>query len=259
MAIQFEAPIGYGFDIAALFGVPASLIDEAKMSGVGIAPKANNPLEFVVSKGAVPVGVVSVKGTALTMAKAKKLGPASKEVIAGQFIQAIKGAMKTDMDLTSPYHEAMKLVKPKATPKPTQSVVGSASPPESGTTTYHQPSTTPPPTATKVPLCDAKALGQPVHGSSNGSTYYTVAMFKGMNMAIRAKFNRLSVRVEGPALNSYGDTLKGLGFKVKADYASVHFDLASDTLIAKTVGAIVSTLGFDKLLGAINADSLKDK
>lgn len=100
-------------------------------------------------------------------------------------------------------------------------------------------------TAPLVKLRDADKMYQPVHGTSGGSRYYVVAGNDDLRVAARYQGGTLSVRVEGPKLQIHlkAITAGGLGVKAGKDYASVHLEVDSDQLAAKTLGAVLMGLG----------------
>lgn len=98
-------------------------------------------------------------------------------------------------------------------------------------------------TATPVALRDATQMYQPVHGTSTGSRYFMVAAGDGIRVAARLKGSNLSIRVEGSKLDKYKQSLLGNQLKMGNDYASLHLDVGSLTIGAKTLGAVLMGLG----------------
>ena len=82
-----------------------------------------------------------------------------------------------------------------------------------------------------MPLKEATALYQRVHGTSGGSVYVAIAISENLRVAARIKGPKLSVRVEGvfsaqakEALASQGIQFKGAAEASGYDYASGHYD-----------------------------------
>lgn len=258
MAFNVNTPEGYGYQVAELFGVPAKLLAVAKAAELSIGPEKNNPLKFLIkAPNNQYSGSVEVKGTAMTLAKAGTMGPASKQAIAAQFTSHIDAAINhcsanptaiAEEEVieeiptsTAAFGKELKMTMTDIKEKDLGMALGESLNKE------------------KVKLGGLVTLGQPVSGTSSQSTYFVVALFAGLNMAIRTKFNKLSVRVEGEFLPLYGTKLKSLGFSVKDDYASIHLEVSNDDVLCKTVGAIVGRLGFDQLKGAISPHHVQGK
>lgn len=277
MALNMNTPEGYGYEIAALFGVPHSLLGHAMEEGVTISPSKSNPLKFMISLGQAYTGAVEIKGTAMTLAKAGTMGPASKQAIGAQFESQITQALKAGglpadgapdngagdkIQVQAKALEGIskanlkKMMMGGMDPAPKDDVVGVTLMGPDGTvvtTTSSQAN------VAKVPLHMAAQLGQAVQGTSSKSTYYMVAQLKGLNLAIRAKFLKLSVRVEGSDLSKYTPKLASLGFSVKSDYASAHFEVEHDSMVPKTVGAILGGLGMENLMGVMDVSKVVGK
>lgn len=97
-----------------------------------------------------------------------------------------------------------------------------------------------------VPLKTAKALYQPVRGSSSGSRYFVVAIGHGIRVAARYKSKTLTVRVEGAEFNKHAASLCAFGFSnasVSSGYGSIHLKVDTDTMAAKALGSILLGLG----------------
>ena len=83
--------------------------------------------------------------------------------------------------------------------------------------------------AAKVQLKDATSLYQPVSASSQGSTYYVIALFEGLNVAARIKMHvdkyTISIRIEGDKLYAWRnlEMLEKFNHNEKG-YASVHYN-----------------------------------
>ncbi len=98
--------------------------------------------------------------------------------------------------------------------------------------------------APQVKLADATAMYQMVHGTSTGSKYYVVALAQGLKVAARYGGASLSVRAEGENLAIMANVLKIAGLDTKGDYASMHFQVAGDDMLAqKTLGAVLAVIG----------------
>jgi ribosomal protein L7/L12 len=101
-------------------------------------------------------------------------------------------------------------------------------------------------TGPTVKLRDAKAMYQPVKGSSSGSRYFLVAADDDVRVAARYHASSLSIRVEGPGWKKHKATISDSGFSTvdeSKDYASVHLTVADDMLANKTLGAVLLGLG----------------
>jgi len=94
-----------------------------------------------------------------------------------------------------------------------------------------------------VPLVNAAALLQPVHGSGEGTRYFVVAMNDHVRVAARYKGQTLSVRVEGD-LKKVHPLLVELGFKLYPDYASTHLQVGDQKLAARALGAVLAPFEF---------------
>lgn len=317
MALTVQHGEGYGYQIAALFGVGKELIAKAMSCKIDIAPMKGTLSELVVVHGKGlhehPVGCVVVKGTALTLAKAGKMGPASKQAIAGQFIGLLEKGIKYheglgftltncfvqevysnhvtnglpadgvieviggDIDSSNLTAEQAKIVEGAAdtvgiafTEKqvaeamkqlgvlPTKVDPGvSTAKDKSMSDGIKNPKIEFPEAAkvkfnNKVKLGDALVLGQPVSGTSHASTYYVVAMFNGLNMAVMSNKAKLSIRVAGSSINQYVSSLKALGFTIHDDYASAHFNVKNKDLSYKTLGAVIGGIGFQYLKSPVD-------
>lgn len=247
MAVGIKSSESYGYSLLHLFGVELALIAKAKNLGVEI--NQTSPGNFVVSAGGTVYGSIPIKGSAITMAKSGGLGPASKKALKYNF-ESILGkaiAAHKDNDLTT---------------VPVEEVVGTVLLKEgfsfSSDADLEGESLLAPQTiktgGSKVDLYHATELYQPVAGTSNGSIYKVFAMFKGLNLALRYTGSKLSFRAEGPSLKSYSSALTALGFSIKADYASVHFEVSTTDMLLKTTGALLGRMGIHNALkiGAVS-------
>ena len=97
-----------------------------------------------------------------------------------------------------------------------------------------------------VKLRDAKAMYQPVKGSSSGSRYFMVAADDDVRVAARYHGTTLSIRIEGPAWKKHKATIAQAGFSTvdeSKDYASVHLAVGDEMLAMKSLGAVLLGLG----------------
>lgn len=92
-------------------------------------------------------------------------------------------------------------------------------------------------------LNDAVALKQPVKGTNAGSVYHTIALGPHAKVAVRIKAdNDVAIRVQ--PLNGQGTAAcaaAGLDMKKEGHY-SIHLHPESESLISKTVGAVLFAL-----------------
>ena len=256
---------------AALFGVDKALIEKAKACQVSVTQSSIGFLTVVSAAG--NHGQVTVKGSAITLAKSGTLGPASKDVIRHQLEQLMVKAINASKVEFSAKMSATPVVvntvpqpgKPVAlTSKEKQAFIDSLANDEQlkqGLSMVYVP---PLPSTGKVPasavkLSSANTLGQPVTGTSASSTYYLVARFSGCNVAIRRTKSKLSIRAEGSKLNDYKGSLQSLGINIKGDYASQHFEVSDELLLRKTVGALIGSMGLSSLLEAMDPSNIPVK
>lgn len=307
MALTFKNGDSYGYSLLPLFGVSAELCKEAKAHGIMVS--STNPGAFVIKTDTLTFGTVSVKGTAISLAKAGNLGPASKYAIQAQFENLLKKAIAaTDIvdDSAAMMQKAVEQLPSSISPEakkfaqkilktPGKGIAatldalegsdgeGSPVPLKSGTDfakslkdilkeSFGKPVTSGADTSKQsqhhkvdldqvaqstdefvkgvVKLSDATTIGQAVQGTSPGSVYTVVAIFNGIRMAIRTTSNKLSVRLEGEALQSFKDGFEAVGLDDHDDYASCHYSInyADKPLLVKTLGAIVASLGMHRTL-----------
>lgn len=112
----------------------------------------------------------------------------------------------------------------------------------------------PKPVPTVVPLREAKAIGQKVKGTSQGSVYHCVALNARVRVAARVhKTGSISIRAEWEnATASELEKLQAAGLVMKHDYASLHMD-AGQVPAARVIGAFMLGTGIhwsDVLMGA---------
>lgn len=219
MTISVSPGSSYEFGILHLFDVSPSLITQAVEAGVFIK-KQPNGIFRVGALGTVISVDVSVKATAITLAKSGNLGSMSK----GAFKAAFESALSEVIGSLLP-------IKSTESPPPTKS-----------------DETTPSLAASEpVDLSAATTLLQPVKGTSAGSVYYVVALLDGIALAMRTKGPRLSLRVAGAGLPKYVAPLESMGFHLKPQYGSVHFEAITVELVHKTIGAVLGGLGFQNV------------
>jgi hypothetical protein len=116
----------------------------------------------------------------------------------------------------------------------------------------------PKPTSTPIRLLEAKALGQPVHGSSSGSIYYTVAISPRVKLAARVTgYGKVSIRAEGLPSDYEAQRLKACGMsKAGAEHWSIHFD-QSNVPVSRIIGAFVMGLEIDFQRQVTSANQIK--
>lgn len=225
MAVSFKTSDGYGVAILKLF-VSDTLVEAAKALGL-VVDQVSPGAFMVMLKDGTPIGSVSIKGSALSLAKSGLLGGLSKQAIGGQFEALIKKAW----DL---YHPDIPAKEPKP---PVDAPMLMTSPGKSD--------------SSPVELGKATKIYQPVLGSSTGSVYYVIALWVDFQLAVRFKSGVLSARVAGVGLPNIKGTLVAQGFKhvagSGANYASIHLSVSDSTMAAKVVGSIVGLLGFSGL------------
>lgn len=250
MTLSLKTSDSYGYSLMPHFGVDDGILHKAQ--GCGVLIEQHSPGIFSITHNGSVFGVVPVKGQAISLAKAGQLGSASKAAWKYQFEQALQAATTAAASglVGAPMFDAKADVPiPGKVQNLHEELEG-----ESGLTTKSlEQGTNELPFLKKTPggkvvvLSAATECLQPVYGSSPGSLYYVIAMFTGMNMALRLKGSRFSMRVEGNNLKIYKKSLEGIGFTVKPEYGSVHFETNDMSLIRKTVGAVVGMVGFGAL------------
>lgn len=99
-------------------------------------------------------------------------------------------------------------------------------------------------TAPKVNLRDATMLMQRVYGTDKSSTYYAVALSKGLKMALRVAGLSASIRIEGADLHHYTARLTASGlFTVKSNHASGHHAIEHGVKADMYLGAALAVPG----------------
>lgn len=228
MAVSLNAGPAYGFQLLSLFGVDKDLSAKAEQAGVTI--EQSSPGSFAVHpNGGVTCAVVTVKATAITLAKAGSLGPASAAAVKYQFEAALKKALSMSPHqsfVDGSFEEAVKeeeLVQTmlKATPAKASPAGGDG----------------------VLKLAQASELLQQVAGTSSGSLYTVIALYDGLAVAIRKKPATLSVRAEGKDLALYQAALSEVGLDNNGNYASAHFSVSTPAERKKVVGAILGMIG----------------
>jgi ribosomal protein L7/L12 len=96
------------------------------------------------------------------------------------------------------------------------------------------------PTKDVIPLRFAKAVGQPVKGTSAGSVYHTIAIGERVRVAARVfKNGSISIRVEWETItNSEKAKLQANGFSINNDYASIHLS-AGEVPYSRIIGGFL--------------------
>lgn len=93
-----------------------------------------------------------------------------------------------------------------------------------------------------VKLFLADKLYQPVLGTSNGSRYFAVAIGPELKVAARWKGKKMSIRVEGPGVETHQQAIKDAGFTWHSpEYASIHIGV-DDKLASRALGALICGL-----------------
>lgn len=101
-----------------------------------------------------------------------------------------------------------------------------------------------------INLRDAKAVGQRVKGTSQGSVYHCVALNPRVKVATRVSGGSVSVRVEcDNATKHEVDKLLGVGLSEKGGYYSLHLS-TQESSATKVVGALLygMCVKFDEVL-----------
>lgn len=260
MAVNFKSDTGYGYSLLPLFGVDPSLVSKAQSMGVVVDQLS--PGTFIIRLGDVSYGSVTIKGSAITLAKQNGLGPASKDSLKFQFENILKKAVSSGQDTLGNLASMAAPSTPAEAFKTLGEVMSKINTDVSQTMAASEP-----PAQAKgkaavaseslkaiqlimgdspVPLSAAISLYQPVTATSVGSKYYVIALWNGLKLAARLKSTKASFRAEGK-LAKFQDALNDLGFSIKGDYASVHFDVTDIGLVQKTVGAIVGRIGISSV------------
>lgn len=277
---------GDGYALLPLFGVSTNLIEKAKACGVTVEQPF--PGSFYVKYNGVTFGSISVKGQAITLAKSGSLGPASKEALNSQFTQALNGALASyavghghpkpievkgldaalgfdsgagDETVVNTTVKAKKIPLAGKSSKITSLEPGDMTEEDDeleveASKGFHNSQLDWDEDPVKImtsgslmPLSKASKLYQPVYGTSGGSIYITVALFKGAQMAARVTNGKMSLRMEGPDIKAFQTSLAdlGFGFKEKEGYASVHYDISDESLLLKTFGAVLGRIGMARI------------
>lgn len=227
-------------------GVDSKLIEDAKSHGISVAHVGDSlvltvPSTLVTSAPIVTKVLITFK--ALALLKQGIMGPASKQQLCSQVSKAIAdaivGKQTNGNGDNQPPPSSDIPIPPKGTKVATPKV---ASPKVDGW-------------ADAIGHLDhATSCLQPVHGTSHGSVYFVVAMFDGLNLAVRRKGGSLSVRAAGSKFSEYVPRLESVGMEVSGNsgYASVHFKVKDDATAELAVGAIMSRIGMGNLLQCTN-------
>lgn len=252
MAVQLTTNANYGYTILKYFKVPDALIAQSKAAGVEV--NQASPGTFTVKYAGKTFGMVSVKGQAISLAKQGVLGPASLEAVKAQFEQALKNALD-NVPTGAAATAASSIDEPVAFGLNVPNATGTKVPASS---VFSASGASLP----LVKLADAVAPMQKVSGTNKTSIYRAVALFKGLNIGFRLHGGTLSIRVEGKALSSYKEVLaEEFKLDVNNGYMSGHFELPKEygspnTLSAKTLGALVATLGTANLIQMADTEAL---
>lgn len=252
MAINLNAGPTYGYSLLPLFGVDSMLVAQASQAGVTI--EQTQPGAFSVGVAGVVVSVVTVKSTAITLAKTGSLGPASAAAAKFQFEAALKKALALVPKESDPLPtgESADILAEATKAFSAGKLAGISTPPaldNVGDEVIDVP-------VGVVPLAKASKLLQQVSGTSKGSLYTVIALYDGLAVAIRKKPATLSVRVEGQNLGSYQGALSDVGLDHNGSYASAHFSVTDSASRKKVVGAILGTLGLGGKTKIAPLDSL---
>ena len=99
----------------------------------------------------------------------------------------------------------------------------------------------------KVKLIDATKVGQAVASTDASSTYHVIAISNGVKVAARVMTNgSISIRAEGTETANYSDALNEAGLsKSHSGHWSVHLKVDGESMIRKTVGAVLFSMGID--------------
>lgn len=267
MAISFKSDEGYGFGIAQLFGVPIDLISKAK--SIGVTVEQSSPGNFVVKSDGIVHGSIPVKGSAISLAKSKTLGPASKEALKFQFESALSkatnwlGSTTPEPVKVADFLPPTKVVKNPNVIAPKSGIsMTMVKPhvvfPKSG---ISMPMVKPDhvakfPKDGAVPLCKATKVYEPVVGTTAGSVYYVLAMFDGLNLAARCgPGQKLSLRAEGVNLKEYLPALEDFNMDSKGSYCSGHYQVENLGLMLKSLGALIGRIGYSKSLSVADLET----
>jgi hypothetical protein len=99
----------------------------------------------------------------------------------------------------------------------------------------------------KPKLINATELYQPVQGSEESSTYYTIAIRPELKVAVRIKpDNQCSIRAEvSDKSQALATVLLKSGLKSSNSHYSMHFHASSEDLVRRTVGAVLFNIGIN--------------
>lgn len=116
----------------------------------------------------------------------------------------------------------------------------------------------PKPVPEVIALKDAKALGQKVHGTSQGSVYHTIAIGDQVKLAARiVTGGMISIRAEWTGQPTDVDLkrLADSGASVKGNYASIHVD-PQDVPLPRVIGAFLVGTGIKWHAAVTNGSEL---
>ena len=254
MAVTFKTEANYGYKLMELFGVNAQMVVAANK--VGITVDQTYPGCFHILHKGMIFGAVVIKGQAISLVKSGSLGPSSKQAVSIQFEQALKKALQSAGVAPEDVNQI-----PEAKPF-SVSVAAKVDSSVLALDSVEEAVKKPGLVVNKpVKPTGAFYLKQKIAGTSNGSTYTVFAIISGgLALAGRVKNGILSVRAvfsdPKAGKTKFNSALTSLGFTAKtagpASYMSAHYSCGKQDLMVKTVGAIISTLGFDNVEGISN-------
>lgn len=255
MAITFKnSDPEKGWQTAALFGVDPAMIKKAKATGKIQIDTIKLGVYRVKTEHSV-FGTIPITPTALSLAQAKAMGPASLQQYRVHFETALKAALA--------HVETMAPAKAAPIPFGDEEddgldVTAAVKPAFTKTAAFSPAKAVPKPAMAKpewpsktapIKLHQATELYQPVMGTNATSVYYTFALFPGLKLAAKITGTKLSVRAEGSKLDEYSNLLKQ-NFKMdqSVGYSSGHYIVDEGaSLMVKALAAIVGVLGFEKI------------
>lgn len=254
MAVNITLSPDTSYNLLPLFGVDATLISEAKAAGVTLGQ--GSPGKFLIKVDTAVFGSVEVKGIAISLAKNKTLGPASKDAIKFQFEAGMKkaiqyaaynGITQAPVPVTPKFNPLAQFGK-EAKSKAAAPGGGLAYPALASTWLYVPTPSSKMSKVNPVALGIATSCYQPVNGTNSDSVYFCLARLQGVNIGARVLGSKLSIRAEGPELASYAPAFDELGMDNNNGYYSAHFSVANQGLLKKTFGALLGSLGVGKVL-----------
>jgi hypothetical protein len=233
-----------------------TLIDQwVSVLGIGVKPEPVEPPKVTLTILGIPPGdsqpnlIVLIKAirtvTEFGLAQAKKL---AEDVLAGTSVTVEVVPSMTATAVMTLQKAGVKLSLTAQAPTVPDVLHQTIPPPKSVAK----------PINTVMNLKDAAALGQKVHGTSNGSIYYTIALSKqGLKLAARlTSGGAISIRAEWQGQPTAElKKLQESGVSMKTGYGSIHFDGAGVPL-QKVVGAFLFGTGIDWAAMVTNGSEL---